>query len=101
MAWLSIKSVMPSAIRHAGITQEVMAVRVVETATRVLKSLWGEDRGSWVVFSVFSGGKLKAETSSPAAKQMLQKQKTQFINDVNRELGEKSVLDLDIRSQGF
>lgn len=101
MAWLSIKSIMPAAIRKAGITQEVTAVRVLETAARILASLWGEERGALVAFVAWNNGTLKAQTASPAAKQTLSKQKTQFLNDINHDLGEKSVLDLDIRSQGF
>ncbi len=101
MSWLSIKSIMPAAIRKAGITQQVTAVRVMDVAAKVLASLWGPDQAACVKFLTWSGGTLKAQTSSPAAKQMLSKQKIQFVNEVNRELGERAVLDLDIRSQGF
>jgi hypothetical protein len=101
MAWESLKSIMPKAIREAGIKEKMTSVRVLEASNRILKGRWGEDKAALVEFISFSQGTLKARTSSPAAMQTLRVEQVGFLNDLNRLLGEKGVKQIDIRSQGF
>jgi len=101
MSWESLKSIMPKAVREAGIQEKMTSVKVLESSARILKARWGEEKSSLVAFVSFSNGTLKAETTSPAAMQTLRVEQVSFINDVNRLLGGKAVMKLDIRSQGF
>lgn len=101
MSWESLKSIMPKAVRSAGIQEKMTSVKVLESSSRILKARWGEGKAGLVEFVSFNQGTLKAQTTSPAAMQMLRVEQVAFINDLNRLLGEKAVLKLDIRSLGF
>lgn len=101
MAWESLKSILPSAVRAAGIQEKLTSVKVLESSGRILKARWGEDKSVLVEFISFTHGVLKAQTFSPAAMQMLRVEQVAFLNDLNRLLGSRAVLKLDIRSQGF
>ncbi|MFA6100274.1 MAG: DciA family protein [Patescibacteria group bacterium] len=101
MPWESLKSIMPKAIRGAGIQEKMTSVKVLESSARILKGRWGEDKASLVEFVSFVQGTLKAQTTSPAAMQTLRVEQVSFLNDLNRLLGEKAVKKLDIRSFGF
>jgi hypothetical protein len=101
MPWEPIKFILPKAVRTAGIQEKLTSVKVLESSKRILIARWGEKKASLVEFTTFVQGTLKAQTASPAAMQTLRVEQTPFINDLNRLLGEKAVLKLDIRSQGF
>ncbi|MDD2785766.1 MAG: DciA family protein [Patescibacteria group bacterium] len=101
MPWESLKSIMPKAVRSAGIQEKMTSVKVLDSSARILKARWGEKKSAMVEFTSFNQGTLKIATTSPAAMQMLRVEQVAFINDLNRLLGEKAVLKLDIRSQGF
>ncbi|MDD5438417.1 MAG: DciA family protein [Patescibacteria group bacterium] len=101
MAWESLKSIMPKAIKEAGIKDKMTSVKVLESSARILKARWGEEKAGLVEFISFTQGTLKARTSSPGAMQTLRVEQISFLNDLNRLLGEKAVKQLDIRSQSF
>lgn len=96
MSFQSIRRILPKAIEQAGIKKHIDAVRVVESAERMLQALWGEDRARRVRFVSFHAGVLKATSSSPAAVQELKVIGTKFQNEVNRALGEKAVRALNV-----
>lgn len=99
--WESLKFILPRAVKSSGIGERVTAVRVLDMAALALIARWGEDKAAKVRFLSFNSGTLKAETESPAAKQMFYQEKVDFINALNNKLGERAVLALDIRSRGF
>ncbi len=101
MAWDSLKSIMPKALRTAGIQEKLTAVRVLQTAQKILTARWGEEKAAKVEFVSFKAGCLKITSHSPGAMQALRLGQTAFMNDLNRELGQKAVHRMDIRSQGF
>jgi len=92
---------MPQAIQKSGIQEQVTAIRVIQTAEQVLSARWGKDRSRLVGFVSFSSGILKIQTTSPAAMQMLGKEKTDITNAINHALGQKAIVKMDIRSSGF
>lgn len=101
MAWESLKSIMPKAIKAAGIKEKMTSVKVLDSANRILQARWGEEKAVLVEFISFNQGTLRAKTASPAAMQFFRVEQTPFINDINRLLGERAVLKVDIRSVGF
>ena len=101
MAWEAFKSILPKSIAQAGIKGKMTSVRVLEIATKVLLAKWGDNKSVLVIFVSFVDGTLKATSESPAAMQMLNKEKNDFLNRINHELGEKAVHKLDIRGVGF
>lgn len=101
MAWDSLKSIMPKALRTAGIQEKLTAVRVLQTAQKILTAKWGADKTAVVEFVSFKNGCLKMASHSPGAMQALRMGQAAFMNDLNRELGQKAVHKIDIRSQGF
>ena len=92
---------MPQAIQKSGIQEQVTAIRVLQTAEQVLSARWGKDRSRLVTFVSFSSGILKIQTTSPAAMQMLGKEKTDITNAINHALGQRAIVRMDIRSSGF
>lgn len=101
MAWDSLKSIMPKALKTAGIQEKLTAVLVLQTAQRILTARWGADKAAMVDFVSFKTGCLKIVSHSPGAMQALRLGQAAFVNDLNRELGQKAVHKIDIRSQGF
>lgn len=101
MAWDSLKSIMPKALRTAGIQEKLTAVRVLQSAQKILSVRWGEEKAANIEFVSFNAGCLKIASISPGAMQALRLDQIAFINDLNRELGQKAVHRVDIRSQGF
>ncbi len=94
MAWDSLKSIMPKALKTAGIQEKL-------TAEKILTARWGADKAAMVDFVSFKTGCLKIVSHSPGAMQALRLGQAAFVNDLNRELGQKAVHKIDIRSQGF
>jgi len=101
MSWDSIKKIMPQAIQKSGIREQVTAVRVLQISEQVLGARWGQERASLVVFVSFASGILKIQTASPAAMQMLGKERLDITNAINHALGQRAVVKMDIRSSGF
>ena len=75
--------------------------RIIETADKVIKSLWADERAAYVTPVSFNKGSLKIEATSAAAMQQFRIEQARFINEINRNLGERCVMKIDVRSKGF
>lgn len=101
MSFQPIKRLIPQSIRSHGISKQIQARQVLEVACLVLKRMWGEERSGYVAPLSFVEGILKVECTSGSAMQQLRVDQTRVMNEMNRQLGERSVLRLDIRAKGF
>lgn len=101
MSFQPIKRLLPQAIRAHGISKQIQARQVLELAGTVLRSLWGDERSRYVVPLSFREGTLKLESTSAVAMQQLQVDRTRIMNEINRVLGERCVLRIDVRAKGF
>ncbi len=91
MALVSIRRLLPAALRAAGISEQATAARVVHEADQVIRRLWGEEKAAYVRIVSFSGGVLKFGSLSGAALHELGMQRVQIQNEINRILGSKIV----------
>ena len=74
------------------VAKKVEATRLLQMAQDCLIKLWGEEKASYVQFQSFAEGQLTAFASAPAAAQEMR-----LRNEVNRMVGSKAVLSLNIR----
>lgn len=100
MPWQSLKSIMNKSLEKAGISEQVTAQRVLDTAQKLLQQRWGDDVAAMVEFKTFSAGILNAVSASSGAIQTLKMEKIDFLNAVNYELGKKAVHRMNIRLVG-
>lgn len=101
MSFQSIKRLIPQAIRSHGISKQIQSRQVLEASIAVLKRLWGEEKVKYILPLSFREGTLKLESVSGPAMQQLKVDQIRFLNELNRQLGERVVLNLEIRSKGF
>ena len=101
MAFEPIKRIIPSFVRDHGLERSLNATFVVQAAEETLRLRWGEQKAALVTPVSFVEGRLKFETSSPAALQELRVQQTAIMNDINRRLGKRVVLSFVFVSKGF
>lgn len=97
----SIKGIIPGALRKSGIEHEVSASRVVEIAKECLIRLWGEERASFMEPLSFKEGTLMVSCRSSSASSLFRVLERPWINEINRSLGEKRVLRVVLRKDGF
>ncbi|MFO0764426.1 MAG: DciA family protein [Patescibacteria group bacterium] len=97
MAWQPIRRILPGAIANREVAKKVEATRVLQMAHMCLVQLWGEEKASYVQFQSFAEGQLTAYASAPAAAQELRMTEMRLRNEVNRMVGMKAVLSLNIR----
>ncbi|MBD3281547.1 DUF721 domain-containing protein [Candidatus Uhrbacteria bacterium] len=100
MPWQSLKSIMNKSLEKAGISEQVTAQRVLDTAQKMLEQRWGEDLARMVEFTTFSHGNLNATSSSSAAIQTLKTERIDFINAINCELGKRAVQRVNVKLVG-
>lgn len=93
----SLKKIIPQSLRASGIERQVSASFVTEEAKRVLERLWGVERASYVEPVSFSGGVLLVRMTSPSAAQAFRMIETTWMNEINRSLGERKVMKIEIR----
>lgn len=74
---------------------------MLESAATVLRALWGEKKAAYITPVSFAEGVLKLASSSASALQQLRVDETRILNEVNRQLGARSVMRLDARAKGF
>ena len=91
MAFEPIRSILPQAIRSAGLNEQVTAARVVEVTAQTLIRLWGEERAALIEIISFREGTVKIRSRSGVAIQTLKTEESSFINAVNRVLGARVV----------
>jgi len=101
MTWESLKSILPLSIKNAGLKEQITSQNVLLGAEKILKARWGEDQAQYISFVSFKDGVLNVSATSPAAMQVLKLEKINFINAVNHLIGERAVLKIEIRSNGF
>jgi hypothetical protein len=94
MPFHSIRRILPSAIRGAGIERQVTAVQVVQEAQAALVRLWGEEKAAYVQAQSFHEGVLKMKALAPAALQELKMIAPRLKNEINRGLGSHTVKDM-------
>ena len=91
MAFQPIRRLLPSAIRQAGIDEQVSSVRILSLAKETLEKFWGEEKANYIEWISFKEGALKIRAHAPAAKQELKAWEVRFMNELNRALGAKRV----------
>ncbi|HEU0050830.1 MAG TPA: hypothetical protein VFQ60_02110 [Patescibacteria group bacterium] len=91
MGFEPIRRILPKAIATAGITKQVTAARVIEEANRITRALWGEEKTRYLEIVSFANGILKWRVRSASALQELKSWETRFINELNRELGSRTI----------
>jgi hypothetical protein len=96
MSFQPIKRLIPHSLEKAGWKDRIDAMSVIETAVRVLNGLWGAEKASRIEFISLKDGALKGHSNSGVAIQELNVIKTQFINEINRALGERKVTALKL-----
>ncbi len=101
MSFESMRRLLPTVMRSHGISKQVQSRQLLEMGSEVLRLLWGEDRARSLRPVSFKEGTLKFESTSAPAMQQLKVDQTRVMNEMNRRLGERCVLRLDVRSSGF
>ncbi|MCR4278932.1 MAG: DUF721 domain-containing protein [bacterium] len=86
--------------RHS-IGRQLEARQILEVAQRILVALWGEDRAGHCEMASFSEGILSIRILSAPALQTFKNDQMRYINAVNRELGERRILQIQFRKVGF
>lgn len=84
-----------------GLSQQLTARKVLELSSTALVHLWDVERAQYVIPISFHEGTLKLESTSGAALQQLRIEETRFLNELNRQLGERVVRHLNIQAKGF
>lgn len=97
MAWQPIRRILPGAIMNREVAKKVEATRLLQMAQDCLVKLWGEEKAGYVQFQSFAEGQLTAYASAPAAAQELRVSEMRLRNEVNRMVGTKAVISLNIR----
>lgn len=97
MAWQPIRRILPVAIQNKEVARKLEATRVIQIAHDVLVQLWGEEKARYIQFQSFASGQLTALALAPAAAQELNYLNIRFRNELNRQLGSKAILSLNIR----
>lgn len=93
----SLKKIIPQSLKASGIERQVSASFVTEEAKRVLERLWGIERASYVEPVSFTGGVLLVRMASPSAAQAFRMIEITWMNEINRSLGERKVMRIEIR----
>jgi hypothetical protein len=94
MAFQPIRSLLPQAIRQAGIDEQVSSVRILTLAKETLQKFWGEEKAAYVEWVSFKDGVLRVRCQAPAAKQELKVWEVRLLNELNHALGGRRVLKL-------
>lgn len=101
MAFQSIRRILPKAIQKAGIDSQVSAARVIDDACKSIIRLWGEERASFVEPVSFHDGTLNVIVRSASAAHALRTMQSQWVNEINRTLGQQRVKKIRVQREGF
>jgi hypothetical protein len=94
----SIKRIIPQSLQASGIESQVSASFVTTEAKKILERLWGIERAAYVEPISFASGILAIHISSPSAAQMFRTIETPWINEINRVIGSRKVMKIQIRT---
>lgn len=97
MPWQPIRKILPVAIQNKDVAKKIEATRVLQMAHEVLVQLWGDERAAYIEWVSFQGGQLHVFARAPAAAQELRIIDVRLRNELNRILGGKIILGLNIR----
>ena len=101
MPFEPIRRILPRAIQDAGLTRQVTAARIIQTAQEAVLALWGEEKAAYVHVVSFHEGTLKMAATAPAALQELKVSEVRWQNEINRRLGSKVVHKIIFQSESF
>jgi hypothetical protein len=101
MSFISLKRILPQAVRQAGIEQSVSAARITEEAQAALVRLWGDEKAVYVRVVSTVGDTLKVAVTSPSAVHGLKLLETAWMNEINRALGSQHVKKITVKREGF
>jgi len=101
MPFEPIRRILPRAIQNAGISRQVTASRIIESAGETVNALWGEEKAAFVRAVSFHDGILKLVATSPAALQELRLWDVRLQNELNRRIGSKVVQKIVFYSETF
>lgn len=93
----SIKRIIPHSLQASGIESQVSATFVATEAKKALERLWGPERAAYVEPVSFASGVLIIHISSPSAAQMLRTIETAWINEINRAVGQRKVMKIQVK----
>lgn len=96
MSLESIKRIIPSALKHTGIDKEVLATMVLTEASKSLERIWGPEKAKYIEPLSFKAGCVLIRSHSSAASQLLRTVESQWINEINRGLGQKKVFAIKL-----
>lgn len=96
-----IRGVLTARMERHAINRQLEARRVLDVSRRVLAALWGEERAAFCAPAAFADGTLTFRIRSAAALQTLRMDEVRYMNALNRELGERRVLKIIARREGF
>ncbi len=101
MSFQPIRKLLGGVVANHGLSQQIVARKVLELVPSVLPQLWDPDRAKYISVVSFREGVLKLESISAVALQQLHLDETRFMNELNRQLGERIVRRIEVRSRGF
>lgn len=101
MPFQPIKRIIPQAMHEAGIDNEVSAALVLEEANKSLARLWGAERARDIEPVSFEAGVLQVEIRSAGALHTVQDIQAQWMNEINRVIGERKVREIVLLREGF
>ncbi len=96
-----MKKILPRVLESHGIGRQLEARYILEEANKTLLGLWGESRARHCQMAAFRDGVLTVRVLAPAALQTIRMEEARFMNELNRRLGERKVLQLSYRREGF
>jgi hypothetical protein len=94
----SIKRIIPQSLHSSGIDAQVSASVVVTEAKKALERLWGMERASYIEPLSFIAGTLFVRMNSPSAAQAVRTIEIQWMNEVNRVIGQRKVMKIQVRT---
>lgn len=94
----SIKRIIPQSIQASGIESQVSAAVVTTEAKKCLERLWGVEKASYVEPISFASGTLIVRMTSTSAAQMFRMIETSWINEINRVIGQRKVMKIQIKT---
>lgn len=94
----SIKRIIPQSLQASGIESQVSSSFILIEAKKSLERLWGIERSSCVELLSFVSGTLYVRMSSPSAAQAFRMIEVQWMNEVNRAIGQRKVMKIQMKT---
>lgn len=101
MAFTSLKALLPSAVRKAGLHVSIDAAKVVYVAQSVAGQLFSPLQRPYIQPIAFVGGVLRVEITSPSAAHAIRLYARAWMEGINQRLHQKTVTEIVVRRKGF